>query len=178
LAAALPAMMVAGGVLQAFSSVQEGNAQKSAYNRQAQMDDYTATLHEARAADDIRHSKMETAAVMGEQEAGYVGGGVAQSGTVLQKLQDTAASGAWAQTKYQFGGDLGAYNSRLEATNKRFAGRLAQRQGVMGAVTGLLTTGARAGTLAIGSGGTNPSSRINTGEGGELGPNINTTRYR
>lgn len=148
----------AGGVLTAYSQVKQGNEQMkdsivaaSQMEEQAKIADQNASRQKGSAqrksAEQLRQNRL----LQSRQIALSAAGGQSGSKNVADLLSRTQSEGEYSSSISLYEGDLRAdslYNQaaslRQQASNTRYEGKQARKAANIGAISGLLKTGADA----------------------------------
>jgi hypothetical protein len=151
--------MIASTAFQAFGTIQEGRAAKSAANynaqvaeRNAQYADYQAKDATARGAEDERRQRVKTQQMIGTQRAQMAANGMDLSdGDGLNIQTQTAQQGTvdaliirQNAEREAFGYKTNSYNFRAEAGMQRAAGKNAVRSSYISALGTTLSGGSKA----------------------------------
>lgn len=140
--AALVAMGVGGG-MQAYGQYQSGKFNADMANAQAGIAEQSSRDALGRGAADANASLQQAAKAASSQRAAMAAGGVdVGSGTALDVLADTASAGAFDAAIAKNNAAREAYGYQVQAAMSRAEAKQARRQGNMGAVSSILTTGA------------------------------------
>jgi hypothetical protein len=138
------AAFIAGGLLGAAGSMQQGSAAKKAAK-------YNSKMLEARAVDVIAQSKEEERRQrvigrkqLGDIRASYAASGVTTEGSPLDILEESAASAELDALTIRRNGERQAMAFRNEAKLERMQGRASYNAGQIGAAATLLNAGAMA----------------------------------
>ena len=140
--AALVAMGVGGG-MQAYGQYQSGKFNADMANAQAGIAEQSSRDALTRGAADANTSLQQAAKAASSQRAAMAAGGVdVGSGTALDVLADTASAGAFDAAISKNNAAREAYGYQVQAAMSRAEATQARRQGNMGAVSSIMTTGA------------------------------------
>lgn len=150
-------LQVVSGVLGAVGTYQQGQAQAAAYEHAAKSADINAAIKERQAHEEVlagaeqeKKLKMKISGLKGEQRAIMGASGFApDTGTSLETIVDTSEQGMRDVETLRYN----AQNRRLNAVDEsntykdqalwnRSAASSAKNAGMIGAVTGLIGTGA------------------------------------
>lgn len=127
MAAALPFVAAAGSIVQGIGSFKAANANARRLNEQA-------TEEQRGAAAQIRQTRDEGRAVIGEQLTAQVSGGLAGgTGTALDALRQSQIEIALDVMELRRQGDLKARSLQQQASDVKREGRFALLSGVLGA---------------------------------------------
>jgi len=154
--AALAASAIGGavsGIVGGVSSYQQGKAQQAQYNYQAQVAQRNAKIAQANAdqkrqegIEEARQQRIKTLQAVGSQRAAMAANGIdVSSGTALDVIEDTAATGELdaLTTRYNYETQALAYEQQADNYNNQssldlLAGQNAYKSGMINAVnTGL-----------------------------------------
>ena len=140
--AALVAMGVGGG-MQAYGQYQSGKFNADMANAQAGIAEQSSRDALGRGAADANASLQQANKAASSQPVAMAAGGVAVgSGTALDVLADTASAGAFDAAIAKNNAAREAYGYQGQAAMSRAEATQARRQGNMGAVSSIMTTGA------------------------------------
>ncbi len=166
LAAAAPFIAIAGSVIGAVGTIISavGQSQAADYNAKVARQNATYAEQSAQqqrqiAAENERRQRLRTTKLLGAQKAGYAKAGVTMEGSPLEVMAETASQGELDALNIRYGGEVGAYNARVQGSRYRsqagfydFESSRSLWTGIMGAGTTLLTGTARAGGYMGGGG--------------------------
>lgn len=140
---------IASTTMGVVSSVQSANAQKAQYNYQAQVAKKNAEIAQNNAdqkrqegIEEARQQRIKTLQAVGSQQAAMAANGIdVSSGTALDVIEDTAASGELdaLTTRYNYETQALAYEQQANNFNNQasldtFAGQNAYKSGMINAV--------------------------------------------
>lgn len=136
---------VAAGGLAAYSSYQSGQTNKDLAESNAKIAEYQAADAQRRGAIEEEEERNRIRAILGAQRATYGANNVVSStGTPLGLLSQTAYYGEIDALTVRNNAAREAFGYRTDAVHSRVRGKLAGREGNLGAGSSLLTSGSQA----------------------------------
>jgi hypothetical protein len=145
MAPAIPYIMAASAAVSAIGAIQQGKAQKAAADYNATINIQNAQIARADAAAMAQQQDRENYLRLGAIRAAQgKSGGVANEGSVLDVLGDTAAQGELEKQNILYQGEQRARGFTNTAALDTFSGKQAQRSSYMKAGSELLSGGANA----------------------------------
>lgn len=132
-----------GGVFTALSTIQAGQAQANQYKAQAEEEEFKA--RDELIKGDIEAAKLnkDLRLTMQRQQVAFAAAGVDLGSQAVGAAADEATTDAERELSYNFFDSTRAMLARRRsAANLRMAAKQAKSEAMMGAVTGLLQTGA------------------------------------
>ena len=149
LEAALIAVTVASGVVQAMGAYQQGKAQKAAAEYNAAVARQEGEIAQRQAKIAISQSEDEARRFRARQESLYAKAGVEFSGSPAYVITDTAAEYKFDQEVLRYNAAVGVSRAESQARYDEFVGEQYYREGLFKAGTSLLTTGMSLGQQAF-----------------------------
>lgn len=134
----MAALLLAGAVLGAVSSIQQGQAQKKANRFNAKMLDLQAKRTRIATTDKVTQFRQESGRIMETIKSQSAASGVRMTGTPLEVLAESAVNAELDALNLQFEGDMESARLKLEARHQRRAGTGAARAGVMGGASSII----------------------------------------
>lgn len=132
-----------GGVASAYGQYEQGKSQQAVLDNNAKRADYEAQDSIKRGQENVSRQLLKSGQIRGAQRAGLAASGVdINSGSPLAILMDTQALGEQDAQTLSKNAAREAEGKSFEASNLRYQGKVARRNGTSGAVSSLLTTGA------------------------------------
>lgn len=145
-------MSVAGGLIQSYGMMREGEAQARASEFNANIAEQNATQAVLQAAQEERRIRTLGRKEIGSMQAGYGASGVV-GGSSIDVLAESLANLELDALNVRYGGESAARNYRNQATYERYRGKEARASAQIGAAATLLAAAASDGSkLAKGSG--------------------------
>ena len=139
MAAAIPAMMLAGTALSAYGSIQQGQAGKQAALYNASINEQNASLAHDQAQQDALQVRRNAAQAQGAAIAGYGASGVTMEGSPLDVLASAASAAKLDEQTVLYRGKLKELGFRANATLDRMSGKTHEQQGFLNAASNILT---------------------------------------
>lgn len=145
MAFAIPYVIIAGAGMAAVGAIQQGKAAKAAAEFNARVAEQNSQIVHEQTLQEVRQFDREQYLRVGAIRAAHgKSGGVANEGSVLDILADTAAQGEIQRQDIVYQGALAERGFQNTAALDRFEGKNAERQGYMRAGAELLKGGASA----------------------------------
>ena len=142
MAAALPFLMVAGSVMSAIGSLQQGQAAKQASEYNATIATQNAAIARQNAADKAHQADRETYLRLGSIRANQgAAGGAAGEGSVLDVIGDVAAQSELEHQQIVYQGELQARGYQNTATLETYSANTKQSSSYWKAGSELLSGG-------------------------------------
>ena len=145
------ALMVAGAVMSAVSSIQQGQAAKAAAQHNADMMRMRAQASRQQAQFNAEQQQRQAHKQIGAMAAGYGASGITLEGSPLDVLEESASAAERDKQAILYRGELAAWGYGNEATLDEFSGANAQRAGYFGAASSILGGAGKA--MSMGGGG-------------------------
>ncbi len=145
MAAALPVIMVVGTVISAIGAIQQGNAQKTAADYNATINQQNVTIASEQAQQQAKQQDIVNRQRLGTLIATQGANGGELSGSVLDVIGMTAAQSELQKQQALYEGQVNARGYANTATGQKYIGDQEKRAGYMSA----------AGKLAVGAAGYN-----------------------
>lgn len=144
--------MLAGAAVSAYGAVQQANAQKTAAQFNASLNERNAVVATQQADAEAARIQRESGRVQGRMAAGFGASGLTLEGSALDALGDSAAMAQLDIETVKYRGRLQAMGYHDSATLDRISGKTAEEQGYLRAASEVLTGVGRAGaTYAAGA---------------------------
>jgi hypothetical protein len=140
MAAAPIVALAAGGVLNTFGSISQGNTAKAAGDYNANIAEAEANQVEQQTAEDERRFRLQTKKELGAIRAGYGASGVTSEGSPEEILAESAAAAELDALTLRYKGAVKAKSLRDEARLQRFYGKQGRIAGYLGAGGSALST--------------------------------------
>ena len=153
-AAAIGGLVVgaAGTVISAVGQSQAADYNAQVARQNAMYAEQAGQQQRQIAAENERRQRLRTTKLLGAQRAGYAKAGVTMEGSPLEIMSETASQGELDALNIRYGGEVGAYNARVQGSRYRsqagfydFESGRTMTTGMIGAGSTLLTGAARAG---------------------------------
>ena len=139
---------VAGTVMQAAAQAQAGRTQRASYEHRAQVAEMDAAAVRRAAKEEARLKAREGRKFTARQKVRYAKAGVIPTeGTPLAVLGETQREFDLDVQKILYEGRVGAARYKSQAAWERYMGEDAYRAGRYGAMTSLMTGGAKLGIM-------------------------------
>lgn len=141
-----PVLAIAGAVktgIDAISGIAQGDSERAAgeYNAQIALDN--ARLTRQQAAEDERVFRVSSRKDIGAMRSGYAASGVTSEGSVMDVLEEGAATAELDALKLRHQGESKAKAFEQEAVIARQRGQAAQTRGYLSAAGSLLEGGVK-----------------------------------
>lgn len=144
----LPWAAAAGTAMSVYGSYKQGKAAQAAAKFNAQIAEQNAQIAREQARQQVQQHDREQYLRLGKIRAAQgKAGGVADEGSVLDLLGDTAAQGEIARQDIVYRGELSARGYTNTAAVERFEGKAARSQSYLRAGSELLTGAVTTGSL-------------------------------
>jgi hypothetical protein len=144
MAAAIPVMAVAGGMLNAAGAVNKGQAEQLSQYYQANIAEQNAVLTRQQSAEDERRARVMGRKMLGDARTAYASSGVQMEGSALDVLQESAANAELDALTIRYKGEVAARGYENEANFRRSAGNKAMDAGYLSAAGSLMAGAAGA----------------------------------
>lgn len=145
-------MQTAGGLVNAYGSIQAGNINQRMAEREADVLDYRASLAEEQGVFSAQEIRRKGQAIEGAQKSGIAAQGVVVGdGSSGQLLDQTAKLAEQDAMTAKLNAAREAWGLRDQAKITRYKGDLAKFQSRLDAIGGLLGTGSRVASSAAGA---------------------------
>lgn len=167
MAVAIPFIMVAGAALSAYGAVQSAQAQKTAAQYNAALNERNATIAHQQAEADAQMQERRARQVHGSIVAGYGAAGV-EGESMLDVLSMSAQQAALDESTIRYRGNLKAMGYHDNAALDRMAGETAERQGYLNAASSFLMGMGQAGATYAAGARRIPGTQAYTGPIGNL----------
>ena len=131
----------------AYMQYEQGQEQKKAYEANAEIAKADAAATEQKTQYDETAHRENVKRILSRQRALYGSSGVEMQGSPLLVMQDTAAQGEMDALAIRYGGDVEAARKRSEANVMKMQGKSAERLGMIGAGTTLLSGAGQIGRM-------------------------------
>lgn len=145
MAAAFPAMMMAGAAMSAVGAIQQGQAQAQAANYNANLAERNARVVAQQTTAEVGLQRQEAARTQGSLIAGYAASGVTMEGSPSDVLRASITQAKLDEHTLIYKGDLQAMGLRETATLNRFQGQTAENQSYLNAASYLVGGAGQAG---------------------------------
>ena len=145
MAAAFPAMMMAGAALSAYGAIQQGNQAKSAANYNAQLRTRDSAVALQQAGQEAQQVRWAGQRAQGSLLAGYGASGVTSEGSPMDVLAASASQAKLDEETVLYKGRMKSTGFLESATLDRFQGENAQQQGQLQAASYLIGGAGHAG---------------------------------
>ena len=130
---------MASDVIQSIGQFESGEAQKQAYDFNANIAEQNARQSELIGAQEERHQRIMGRKALGQMRSAYGASGVTMEGSPMEVLAESAANAELDALNVAYARKSQAVNFRNEARAGRFAGSQAQIAGRIGAAASLMS---------------------------------------
>lgn len=138
-------MAVAGTLMTAYGSIEQGKAQNDVAQYNAKLAEVSATDAEQRGGVAADQQRARVRQILGTQRAMMGASGVvAGEGTQGQVLDQTSVLGELDARQIEVNAQREAWGMRSQAAGARLQGSLQERAGLLGGIGSLITGGAQA----------------------------------
>ena len=138
MAAAFPALMMAGAAISAAGAIQQGNAAKSAATYTATLKERDAAIATQQATQDAQQVRWAAARSQGFLLADYGASGVIAEGSPLDVLANSASQAKLDEETVKYKGKLQATGFMSDAALARYGGTVAQQDSQLKAASYLI----------------------------------------
>lgn len=139
MAAVVPFLPYIAAAFTAVSAIQQGQAAKRAGDFNAAVAEQNAGVARNQAAADAEAQQRHARQVIGAQRAAYGASGITLVGSPIDVLSESASNAELDKLNILHRGEIAAVGYGNTATLERMKGAAGERQGYIGAASGILT---------------------------------------
>jgi hypothetical protein len=140
MAALAMGLTAGGGILRSYGTLQEGYANASAAEYNANLAEQSAEVELARGIEIERRVRVQGRKALGDMRANYSASGVTMEGSPLEVLEESAANAELDALNVKYESESKAAMLRNEAGLERYKAKQYRRGAKIGAAAGLLGT--------------------------------------
>lgn len=134
----MPALALVGGIVSAVGSLAVGQANANAANAQAAMYERQAQAERAQAQFNSERQREKGIKMLATQRAGFLGNGVALSGSALDVLLDTTRENELDVSAIKYNAEIKAQNFEMQADSYKAKASAARMAGLFGAISPII----------------------------------------
>ena len=134
----MEALMIASTAMNAIGAIQQGNAARASAEYNAKILEQNAVVERQQASAREEAQRRQSRQVLGQQRAAFAQSGGGMGGSAADVMEQSGIMAELDALTLRYEGDLRARGMEVSASQERFAGKQAQRQGYFAAAGSIL----------------------------------------